>query len=143
MIFFSSRQNLYINILKIHLEIAVAKHKKTNQNKINSNVYCVHAPNLNLLHPSFNGQQRVKSVEFGTQKICARWPNGQCCRDVCRFKLTEAHFVFLSSVLFSASASICWTAAAPSKVWGAAGSSSPPKPNSLTRFLSTGYTHLW
>jgi len=47
------------------------------------------------------------------------------------------HLVFLSS----ASASVGW-AALPSRGPWAAGSSSPPKPNSLTRFLSTGYFHL-
>lgn len=57
------------------------------------------------------------------------------------------HLVFLSSVLVSASSSVGWAAAAaeslPSRASWAAGSSSPPKPNSLTRFLSTGYFHLW
>jgi hypothetical protein len=51
------------------------------------------------------------------------------------------HLVFLSSVGSAAAAAAAGSL--PSKVSWAAGSSSPPKPNSLTRFLSTGYFHLW
>lgn len=90
--------------------------------------------------PAFQARHR-KFTPGGSRDVFCGWMIWRC-------RAGGDHFVFLSSVLVSASASApaCWDAAAgslPSNVWGACGSSSPPKPYSLTRFLSTGYTHLW